>query len=167
MSYQDVPSLFPVSDVSSTKNLASFNETLLTQAPVNLSVSQEFKDSLSNSDSSLSSSSGVSCKREVPYSDYIPFIEKTLQEAIELFKTKNHQYGEFSNPLKNFSLGARMHGASDSLPDLYEEAKSYQRKHLALIQGGDINSVKVDESLKDNIIYSAILLYMIHKHRSL
>lgn len=164
MSYQDVPSSF---HVSSAKNSASFNETLLTESPVNLSVSQEFKDSLSNCDASSVSSSEVSCEREVPFSDYIPFIEKTLREAAELFKSKNQQYGEFSNPLKNFILGARMHGASDSLPDLYEEAKSYQRKHLALIQGGDINTIKVDESLKDNIIYSAILLYMIHKYRSL
>lgn len=73
--------------------------------------------------------------------------------------------------MQNFELGAAMQRGvlnhDNKYKRMYEEAKAYERKHVAHVMGNDINAAKVDESLKDIAVYSVIELYMIHKHKQL
>lgn len=110
----------------------------------------------------------------LPREEFIKFVCSTFDELKELFVKKNTQYGGGSSyePLQNFALGAAMHRGSclsldhrDRYRHMYEEAKGYERKHIAHVMGNDITAAKVDESLKDIAVYSVIELFMIHKHR--
>lgn len=108
----------------------------------------------------------------LPREEFIKFVCSTFDELKELFVKKNMQYGSESGcePLQNFELGAAMHKCSflsneDRYKLMYEEAKAYERKHIAHVMGNDINASKVEESLKDIVVYSVIELFMIHKHR--
>lgn len=109
----------------------------------------------------------------LPREEFIKFVCSTFDELKELFLKKNTQYGGGSsyNPLLNFELGAAMHRGSifldndDKYKRMYEEAKAYERKHVAYVMGNDISAAKVEESLKDIAVYSVIELYMIHKHK--
>lgn len=110
----------------------------------------------------------------LPREEFIQFVCGTFDELKELFLKKNTQYGGGSSyePLQNFELGAAMHkGASlnhgDRYKRMYEEAKAYERKHVAHVMGNDINAAKVEESLKDIAVYSVIELFMIHKHKQM
>lgn len=110
----------------------------------------------------------------LPREEFIKFVCSTFDELKELFLKKNTQYGGDSSyePLQNFALGAAMHRGSclsldhkDRYRHMYEEAKGYERKHIAHVMGNDITAAKVEESLKDIAVYSVIELFMIHKHR--
>ncbi len=111
-------------------------------------------------------------KDMLPRDEFVKFVCSTFDELKELFLKKNTQYGSESGcePLQNFELGAAMHKCSflsneDRYKLMYEEAKAYERKHVAHVMGNDINASKVEESLKDIAVYSVIELFMIHKHR--
>lgn len=113
-------------------------------------------------------------KDMLPREEFIEFVCNTFDELKELFLKKNTQYGGGSSydPLQNFELGAAMHkGASlnhdNKYKRMYEEAKAYERKHVAHVMGNDINAAKVEESLKDIAVYSVIELFMIHKHKQM
>lgn len=115
-------------------------------------------------------------KDMLPREEFIQFVCNTFDELKELFLKKNTQYGGGSSydPLQIFELGAAMHKGSclsldngDRYRHMYEEAKGYERKHVAHVMGNDISAAKVDESLKDIAVYSVIELYMIHKHKQL
>lgn len=111
----------------------------------------------------------------LPREEFIKFVCSTFDELRELFLKKNTQYsgGSDCNPLLNFELGAAMHRGSIFLDNdvkykrMYEEAKAYERKHVAHVMGSDINASKVEESLKDIAVYSVIELFMIHKHKQM
>lgn len=110
----------------------------------------------------------------LPREEFIKFVCSTFDELRELFLKKNTQYGGGSSydPLQNFELGAAMHkgsflNGSDRYKCMYEEAKAYERKHVAHVMGNDISAAKVEESLKDIAVYSVIELFMIHKHRQM
>ncbi len=112
----------------------------------------------------------------LPREEFIEFVCNTFDELKELFLKKNTQYGGGSSydPLQNFELGASMHRGSclsldhrDRYRHMYEEAKGYERKHVAHVMGNDINAAKVEESLKDIAVYSVIELFMIHKHKQM
>lgn len=47
---------------------------------------------------------------------------------------------------------------------MFDEAKNYQRKHVAHVQNCNISGPKVDESLKDIAVYAVIMLYMRTKY---
>lgn len=107
-----------------------------------------------------------------PREEFINFVRSTFDELEELFLKKNMQYGGGSsyNPLQNFELGAMMHRSiplndGEKYMCMYEEAKAYERKHVAHVMGNDINAPEVEESLKDIAVYSVIELFMIHKYR--
>lgn len=113
-------------------------------------------------------------KDMLPREEFIEFVCSTFDELKELFLKKNTQYGGGSSydPLQNFELGAVMHKGSflsdgDRYKRMYEEAKAYERKHIAHVMGNDINAYKVDESLKDIAVYSVIELFMIHKYQQM
>lgn len=105
--------------------------------------------------------------------EFIQFVCNTFDELKELFLKKNTQYGGGSSydPLQNFELGAVMQRGvlnhDNKYKRMYEEAKAYERKHVAHVMGNDINAAKVEESLKDIAVYSVIELFMIHKHKQM
>lgn len=96
--------------------------------------------------------------------DFVDFVVKEFEELAELFKQKNEQYGG-RDPLANFRTGALMEKGFDTWPAMFDEAKSYQRKHVAHVQNCNIAGPKVDESLKDIAVYSVIMLYMHRKYK--
>lgn len=112
-------------------------------------------------------------KDMLPREEFIEFVCGTFDELKELFLKKNTQYGGGSSydPLQNFELGAAMHKGAlnhdDKYKRMYEEAKAYERKHVAHVMGNDINASKAEESLKDIAVYSVIELFMIHKHKQM
>lgn len=113
-------------------------------------------------------------KDMLPREEFIEFVCGTFDELKELFLKKNTQYGGGSSydPLQNFELGAAMHKGTfldygDRYRHMYEEAKAYERKHVAHVMGNDITAAKVEESLKDIAVYSVIELFMIHKHKQM
>lgn len=96
--------------------------------------------------------------------EFIEFVCNKLYEVKELFRRKNQQYSVGGDPLANFRAGALLRAGNDSYAEMYEEAKNYRRKHVVHVERNGIDGDKVDESLADIIIYSAIMLYM-HAHR--
>lgn len=80
----------------------------------------------------------------------------------ETFVNKNKQYAT-SDPLANFRTGALLKYHAAGYAEMYEEAKDYQRKHIAHIMNNKIDGPKVEESLADNAVYSIIELYMWRK----
>ena len=95
---------------------------------------------------------------------FVDFVCGKLDELKELFRRKNAQYSVDDDPLANFRAGARLRAGTDSWAEMYEEAKNYRRKHVVHVERNGIDGDKVDESLTDIIVYSAIMLYM-HEHR--
>lgn len=95
--------------------------------------------------------------------DFVNFVVKEFGELAELFKQKNEQYGG-RDPLANFRTGALMEKGFDTWPAMFDEAKNYQRKHVAHVQNCNISGPKVDESLKDIAVYAVIMLYMRTKY---
>lgn len=103
---------------------------------------------------------GVVNMQQVDKEFFIGFVLEKFDELAELFEQKNAQYGEL-DPLANFRTGAKMHGEADYAA-MFEEAKSYCRKHIAQVYGPGqtIDTPKVEESLQDIAVYSVIMLYM-------
>lgn len=97
-------------------------------------------------------------------SRFVDYVCLELDQLKELFRRKNDQYSTDDDPLANFRAGARLRANVDSWAEMYEEAKNYRRKHVVHVERHGIDGDKVDESLKDIIIYSAIMLYM-YAHR--
>lgn len=95
---------------------------------------------------------------------FVNFVCNVLDKQKELFRRKNSQYAAGGDPLSNFRAGARLRAGVDSWAEMYEEAKNYRRKHVVHVERNGIDGDKVDESLDDIIVYSAIMLYM-HAHR--
>lgn len=103
--------------------------------------------------------------------EFAEFIDGKLDELRRLFEEKNEQYDGMGNPLANFEAGAALayggFGAfgNEGYDLMYEEAKAYQRKHIAFITTHDINAPKAEESLKDIAVYCLIQMYMIKKQK--
>lgn len=93
--------------------------------------------------------------------DFVRVVTTEIERLGQLFLEKNAQYGN-EDPLANFRTGALLNEGIDTWGAMYEEAKNYQRKHIAHVQNCDIDGVKVDESLRDIAVYALIMLYM-HK----
>lgn len=104
------------------------------------------------------------CTCTAEETSFVDFVCGKLDELKELFRRKNAQYAVGDDPLSNFRAGARLRAGTDSWAEMYEEAKNYRRKHVVHVERNGIDGDKVDESLADIIIYSAIMLYM-HAHR--
>lgn len=110
--------------------------------------------------------------QDKPFEDeFTEFIVNKLEELKKLFKEKHEQYGT-GDPLANFAAGAAL-ANYNLLPlvpaycAMYEEAKAYQRKHIAFISTHDINAPKAEESLKDIAVYCLIEMYIIKCWREL
>lgn len=93
--------------------------------------------------------------------DFVHFVTSEFDKMKELFIKKNEQYGK-GDPLVNFRTAALMHSGTDSYEAMYEEAKSFMRKHIAHIENNGIGGHKVAESLGDAMVYCNIMKYMIH-----
>lgn len=93
------------------------------------------------------------------------YINAKASELMELLQLKHNQYAN-EDDLANFRAGALLPACSSDYYDMYEEAKSYCRKHIAHVygRGQDINTDKLMESLGDIVIYSLIQMYMVEKH---
>lgn len=94
--------------------------------------------------------------------EFVDYVCNKLDEVKELFLRKNQQYSVDGDPLANFRAGALLCDGSDSFAAMYEEAKGYRRKHVVHVERNGIDGDKVDESLDDIIVYSAIMAYMRH-----
>lgn len=103
--------------------------------------------------------------------EFAEFVDDKLDELRRLFEEKNEQYKGMGNPLANFEAGAALaYGGFGVFGNegyflMYEEAKAYQRKHIAFITTHDINAPKAEESLKDIAMYCLIQMYMIKKQK--
>ena len=97
--------------------------------------------------------------------EFIDFVTETFDEFSRLFREKNQQYAT-TDPLANFRAGSLLHYGFANYASMFEEAKSYARKHIAQVYGGNqnITTPKVDESLRDIAVYSAIMLFMHKKY---
>lgn len=100
------------------------------------------------------------------YDDFTCFMISRFDEMKALFEQKNKQYGN-DDPLANFRSGAYLAANEDSWVAMFEEAKGYGRKHIAQVygRGQNIDTPKVEESLKDIAVYSLIMLYMWKKNK--
>lgn len=96
-------------------------------------------------------------------SDFVQDVCCIFDDLKEMFIKKNKQYAT-TDPLANFRTGAFMHTGRADYAAMYEEAKGYQRKHIAHIQNNKIDGPQVAESLKDNAIYSIIELEMLRRY---
>lgn len=93
------------------------------------------------------------------------FDERMLEEIsliTKLFKDKNRQYSN-GDPLINFRKGALMNCGTAGYPEMYLEARNYVTKHVSHIWNHGIEGEKIDESLRDIVLYSLIMLYMYKK----
>lgn len=95
--------------------------------------------------------------------EFTAFMLEQFKKLGELFITKSNQYGP-RDPLANFRTGARMEYGKANWETMYQEAKAYQRKHVAHIENNGVDGVKVGESLTDIAVYSMILLFMHRKY---
>lgn len=94
-------------------------------------------------------------------------VSDLCDETKSLFAKKNKQYGHKDDEYANFRAGANLHYGRCELPEMFEELKNYCRKHVAFVDGADIREPKVEESLRDIIVYSMIAITMIHRQKSL
>lgn len=97
--------------------------------------------------------------------EFIEFVIGEFDKLGKLFYEKNRQYAT-TEPLANFRAGSLLHYGFANYASMFEEAKSYARKHIAQVYGSkqDITTPKVDESLRDIAVYSAIMLFMHKKY---
>ena len=96
-------------------------------------------------------------------SDFVDAVCSIFDNLKETFRRKNQQYAT-ADPLANFRTGAYMRTGRADYADMYEEAKNYQRKHIAHVQNNEINGSKVDESLTDIAVYAVLMKYMYDRH---
>lgn len=128
---------------------------------------QEFTDSLSMEDVLMRRCAGAmpnpqqDSKDKV--TDFVDAVCNIFDELKETFRKKNEQYATV-DPLANFRTGALLNEGVDTWGAMYEEAKNYQRKHIAHVQNNKINGPKVDESLTDIAVYAVLMKYMHDRH---
>lgn len=111
-------------------------------------------------------------KTQVNYDDFEQFMLDKFDEIKCLFERKREQYAT-GDPLANFRTAAMMNSygrkgfilasEEDVLVQMYEEAKNFQRKHIAHIENNGISGDKVAESLGDIAVYCVIMQYMVQK----
>lgn len=94
--------------------------------------------------------------------EYVSFVVKKFQELAEKFKAKNEWYKGRKDTLINFSRGACIKYGTSGMPQMYETAKDYARKHLAYIETHGIVGDGIEDSLGDIAVYAIIMMYM-HK----
>jgi hypothetical protein len=92
------------------------------------------------------------------------FMERKLDELGALFSAKHKQYSTSSDELANFRTGARLRTGGDDYRDMYEEAKAYQRKHIAYITNAPIGDKHITESLQDIAVYCLIMMYIVEQN---
>lgn len=102
-------------------------------------------------------------KEQPKVSDFVDAVCNIFDELKETFRKKNEQYAT-TDPLANFRTGALLNEGIDTWGAMYEEAKNYQRKHIAHVQNNKINGPKVGESLTDIAVYAVLMKYMHDRH---
>lgn len=93
--------------------------------------------------------------------DFEHFVIERFAGLANKFRKKHAQYkGRDTDELANFRVGARLKYGKDGLPEMYEMAKDYCRKHIAYIESHGIDGKTANDSLEDIAVYAAIMLYM-------
>jgi hypothetical protein len=86
--------------------------------------------------------------------DYVENISSLFAELLDLFKRKNADYGNSFEKHGQVGIMIRMH-------DKFQRFLNISQKQVQLI-----NDESLDDTLKDLIVYSAMLLSMRKKHRT-
>lgn len=93
--------------------------------------------------------------------DFAHFVIERFASLANKFRKKHEQYkGRDTDELANFRIGARLKYSRAGLPEMYETAKDYCRKHVAYIESHGIDGKTVNDSLEDIAVYAVIMLYM-------
>lgn len=93
--------------------------------------------------------------------DFEHFVIERFAGLANKFRKKHAQYkGSDADELANFRVGARLKYGKSGLPEMYEMAKDYCRKHIAYIESHGIDGKTVNDSLEDIAVYAVIMLYM-------
>lgn len=93
--------------------------------------------------------------------DFEHFVIERFAGLANKFRKKHAQYkGRDTDELANFRVGARLKYGKDGLPERYEMAKDYCRKHIAYIESHGIDGKAANDSLEDIAVYAVIMLYM-------
>lgn len=92
--------------------------------------------------------------------DFTEFVMQKFNELSEKFAKKNGQYAVSTEPLANFSTGARLKYGKAGMPEMYETLKDYCRKHVAYVETHGIDGKTLQDSLEDIAVYAVIALYM-------
>ena len=93
--------------------------------------------------------------------DFEHFVIERFAGFANKFRKKHAQYqGRDTDELANFRIGARLKYGRAGLPEMYETAKDYCRKHVAYIESHGIDGNTVNDSLEDIAVYAVIMLYM-------
>ena len=92
--------------------------------------------------------------------NFTEFVVKKFSELSEKFENKNKQYSISTDPLANFSTGARLKYGKAGMPEMYETLKDYARKHISYVETHGIDGKTLQDSLEDIAVYSVIALYM-------
>ena len=93
--------------------------------------------------------------------NFSDFVIEQFGRLQNKFRQKHTQYkGSDADELANFRVGARLKYGKDGLPEMYEMAKDYCRKHIAYIESHRIDGQTVEDSLEDIVVYAMIMLYM-------
>ena len=66
--------------------------------------------------------------------DFTEFVVQKFNGLAEKFAKKNGQYAVSTDPLANFSTGARLKYGKSGIPEMYETLKDYCRKHVAYVE---------------------------------
>lgn len=90
---------------------------------------------------------------------FVDSVISELEDVKKLFLSKHKQYAT-TDPLANFRTGAWLRYGEDGYDPMYETLKDYASKHIAHIYDFGVYGDKVDESLRDIIVYFLIALYM-------
>lgn len=93
---------------------------------------------------------------------FVDSVVSELDGIKELFLAKHKHYAT-TDPLANFRTGAWLRYGEGGYDTMYETLKDYVGKHIAHIYDVGVYGDKVDESLRDIIVYSLIALYMRRK----
>lgn len=92
--------------------------------------------------------------------DFAKFVVNKFNELSGKFAKKNQQYSRSTDPLANFSTGARLKYGKAGMPEMYETLKDYCRKHISYVETHGIDGKTLQDSLEDVAVYAVIALYM-------
>lgn len=93
--------------------------------------------------------------------DFEHFVIERFAGLANKFRKKHAQYkGRDTDELANFRIGARLKYGKSGLPEMYEMAKDYCRKHIAYIESHGIDGKTANDSLEDIAVYAVIMMYM-------